>query len=282
MTPPILAAADAITLDFYKVVTVGGLTFHLNTILASVVAAGIVAGLGLYVGRRATAGVPGKGQLLWETVIGTIETQVERSIGPRGRRVVPFAFALFAFTLIASWLELLPGGPHPKALPPPTGDINLTAALAVLVMVAVHATSIRTRGLRGYLRHYLQPRWWLLPLNLVEELVKPLSLALRLFGNVFAGMIMVVLIGELFPPYVAPLPLLVWKAFAVFVALLQALIFALLTMLYFETALKPDEETPRSRRRPGRLEAPPKRSQPVEPPLPNPGPRRPLTPQEVS
>lgn len=246
MTQPILAAAEAINLDFYKAVTFGGFTFHVNTILATVVAGAVVLGAGLYVRRRATAGVPGKAQLAWEVVIGAIERQVERTIGPRGRRVVPLAFALFAFILIASWLELIPGGPHPKALPPPTGDINLTAALAVLVIVGVHAASIRAKGLRGYLRHYFRPMWWLFPLNLLEELAKPMSLALRLFGNVFAGMIMVVLIAELFPPFVAPLPLVVWKLFAMFVALLQALIFALLTILYFETALATDEDEPKA------------------------------------
>lgn len=262
--------------------TVSGFTFHLNTILASRLAAAIVVGVGLYVRRRATSGVPGKAQLAWETVIGAIEGQVERTIGPRGRRVVPLAFALFSFILIASWLELIPGGSHPKALPLPTADINLTAALAAFVIVAVHVASIRARGLRGYVRRYFKPMWWLFPLNVIEELAKPTTLALRLFGNIFAGMIMVVLITELFPPFLAPLPLVAWKLFAMFVALLQALIFALLTILYFETALEPDEESPRRKFRERRSAAARGGSANRQVRPSNPAPGGHLLPREVS
>jgi F-type H+-transporting ATPase subunit a len=108
----------------------------------------------------------------------------------------------------------------------------------------VHATAIRVRGLRGYFRHYLLPHPWLLPLKILEELVKPITLALRLFGNVFAGAVMVILIFEVIPPLFAPLPLAAWKLFSVFVAVMQAFIFPLLTVLYLQGALEPDADTP--------------------------------------
>ena len=113
-------------------------------------------GFGLYVRLRATYGVPHGAQLAWEMLVNTTERHVERTIGPAGRKIVPLAISLFAFILIANWLELVPSG-SPKSLPPPTGDINLTVALAGLVILMVHGASLRTRGLRGYLRHYLRP-----------------------------------------------------------------------------------------------------------------------------
>ncbi|MGH9103529.1 MAG: F0F1 ATP synthase subunit A [Acidimicrobiales bacterium] len=246
-TLPALAALTATSIDVnaHQRVTLAGITLHVDTILATLVAGAIVVGFGLYAGRRAQVGKPGKAQLLWETVVSAVERRVEQGIGPTGRRVVPLAVSLFAFILIANWLELVPSG-SPKALPAPTGDLNLTFALAGFVIVLVHASAIWTKGLRGYLRHYVRPSPWLLPINIVEELAKPVTLALRLFGNVFAGAVMAVLILELLPAVVAPLPLLLWKLFSMLVAVVQAFIFALLTILYFEQALRPDETQPGS------------------------------------
>jgi len=200
-----------------------------------------VVGFGLYVRLRATYGVPHGAQLAWEMLVNTTERHVERTIGPAGRKIVPLAISLFVFILIANWLELVPSG-SPKSLPPPTGDINLTVALAGLVILMVHGASLRTRGLRGCLRHYLRPSPWLLPINLVEEIAKPVTLALRLFANVFAGAVMTALIIELLPPHVVWMPLLFWKLFAMCVAVVQAFLFALLTILYFRTALESDAE----------------------------------------
>jgi F-type H+-transporting ATPase subunit a len=152
--------------------------------------------------------------------------------------------ALFVFILVSSLLETVPSGHPHKLLPPPTGDLNLTVALALLVVFWVHATAIRVRGVRGYLRHYLHPHPWLLPLKILEELVKPITLALRLFGNVFAGAVMVVLIFEVIPPVLAPIPLAAWKLFGVFIAVMQAFIFPLLAVLYLQSALEHDADPP--------------------------------------
>ena len=243
MNTQTLAAAGRIDIGVHDTITLGGATFNTDTIAASLVAGIVVIGLGFYVRLRTTSGVPHRAQLLFETLVSATERQVERTIGPTGRRIVPLAITLFVFILIANWLELIPSG-SPKALPSPTGDINLTVALAGFVILLVHGASLRARGVRGYLHHYLRPSPWLLPINLIEEIAKPITLALRLFGNVFAGTVMATLILELFPPHLALLPLLAWKLFAMFVAVVQAFLFALLSILYFETALKPDGEPP--------------------------------------
>ena len=89
--------------------------------------------------------------------------------------------------------------------------------------------------MKGYFGHFLEPFPVLLPLTILEELIKPITLALRLFGNIFAGGIMLALIG-LMPAYLLWAPNLVWKAFDMFIGLIQAFIFALLTVLYFAMA----------------------------------------------
>ena len=121
-------------------------------------------------------------------------------------------------------------------LPVPTADTNLTYALALVTMVSVWVYGIRQKGVRGYFKHFVEPFPVLLPLNVLEELIKPITLALRLFGNIFAGGIMLALIA-LIPIYVmwAAQPRLEALRHGV-IAVIQAFIFALLTVLYFAMA----------------------------------------------
>jgi F-type H+-transporting ATPase subunit a len=233
--------AGAIDVNIHKPLEVAGTTLHINTIWATIVAGLFVLASGFFVRWRLTSGVPGRLQLLWETVISAVERQVERNIGPAGRRIVPLAVTLFLFLVTANWLALVPTG-SPEHLPAPTADVNLTLALALFVIILVHVAAIRATGLKGYLRRYTRPAWWLLPMNVVEELVKPVTLALRLFGTTFASALVLILIAELFPVAVAPVPIALWKIFDMAVGVVQAFIFALLTLLYFESAMRRDEQ----------------------------------------
>ena len=182
--------------------------------------------------------VPSKLQLIWESVVGEVNRQVEDNLGKVHPYVAPLAIALFFFILIANWLELIPSklnedGHH--LLAAPTADTNLTYALAAVTIVSVWVYGIRTKGFKGYFSHFLEPFPVLLPLNILEELVKPITLALRLFGNIFAGGIMLALIG-LIPIWASWAPNILWKAFDMFIGGIQAFIFALLTVLYFAMA----------------------------------------------
>ena len=117
----------------------------------------------------------------------------------------------------------------------------MTYAMALTVIILVHATWIRTQGLGHYVGHYFRPYKVLFPINLIEEIAKPLTLALRLFGNIFSGGIMLLLIWALLPWFVVPIGDLGWKIFdGLFVAPIQAFIFSLLTVLYFQTAMSGD------------------------------------------
>ena len=229
-----------------------GMTFNLDTIWVTVVAGAIVLALGFWARAQLTKDtedhVPTKLQLVWETVVNEVTTQVEGNLGKVNPFVVPLAVALFFFILIANWIEVFPTelNENVHLLPSPTADTNLTYAMALIVIIGVWGFGIRQKGLRGYLKHFLEPYPYLLPLNVLEELVKPITLALRLFGNIFAGGIMIALIGGLVSLAPANIPIggvlagvlnVVWKLFdTLFLGGLQAFIFALLTVLYFGMA----------------------------------------------
>jgi F-type H+-transporting ATPase subunit a len=223
----------------------------LDTIWSTVAAMVIVIAMGVYLRSHATSGVPGKLQLAWETGVEAVTRQVEGSIGARGAAVVPLALALFIFILVANWFSVLGIGSEIEWIGPPTSDINMTLALALVVIIPVHIASIRARGIVGYVRHYVSqpfPKALFLVnafINGVEEIAKPLTLALRLFGNLLSGGLMLALIaalgvwsishvpiGDAFTIVLNPL----WKVFDLAIGFIQAFIFALLTILYFDSA----------------------------------------------
>jgi len=224
----------------------------LDTVWATAAAAVIVIGMGLYLRAKATAGVPGKLQLVWEMGVQAVRQQVEGSIGSRGAAVVPLAVALFVFILVADWFSVLGIGSDVEWLGPPTGDINLTLAMAFIVIIPVHIASVRSRGPIGYVKHYVAQPFpkALFPLNafinMVEEVAKPITLALRLFGNLLSGGLMLALIAALAVWNISHVPIgdvatiilnPVWKIFDLLIGAIQAFIFALLTILYFDTAM---------------------------------------------
>ena len=217
-------------------------TFNMDTIWATLIAGTIVILLGFWARRALTKDaddhVPSKIQILWEAIVGEVNRQVLDNLGRVHPFVVPLATALFFFILIANWMELIPSQLNEETghlLPAPTADTNLTYALAAVTIVSVWIYGIRQKGTKGYFKHFLEPYPVLLPLNILEELTKPITLALRLFGNIFAGGIMLALIG-LIPAFAMWAPNLLWKLFDMFIGGIQAFIFALLTVLYFGMA----------------------------------------------
>lgn len=202
-----------------------------DALVASGLTALIVIGVALFVRASASVRKPGGLQSAWEVTAASARGLADVAT-PYRDRVVAVAVSLFWFILAANWLPLLPGSP----LPAPTANINMTIALAVIVIVTVHGTAFQARGARGYLRHYLTPLW-LAPVRLLEELIKPITLALRLFGVLFASGLIVALLGALLPPPAALIPHAAWTLFDLFMGVVQAFIFALLTILYFNAAV---------------------------------------------
>jgi F-type H+-transporting ATPase subunit a len=228
MSSHLLLAESDIKIGEHHTFQLLGMTFNADTIWSTAIAGVIVLVMGLAVARSASSTNPGKLQLIWEMLVDWVTTQVESNLGRVNPFVVPLAIALFAFILVANWLELIPTHEWLKS---PTADVNLTYALALLVIVGVHIYSVRQRGGRGY----VEPYPVLFPILLVEEIVKPFTLALRLFGNIFSGGIMLSIIA-LLPTWILWGPNGLWKAFDLAIGVIQAFIFALLTILYFGMA----------------------------------------------
>jgi F-type H+-transporting ATPase subunit a len=249
MTETILAAESGIEVGHHTEAHWFGLTVNTDTVLSTAIAAAIVLGLAFFLRAKVTStGVPNGVQLFWEALTVQMRNQIESAIGMKvAGFVLPLAVTLFAFILIANWLSVLPvqysdseGGIH-ELLKPAASDINFVLALALFVFIAYHAAGVWRRGVLGHPKKLLKGHVAVLaPINLVEELAKPISLSLRLFGNIFAGGILVALIA-LFPPYIMWLPNAIWKSFDLFVGAIQAFIFALLTILYFSQSMELDE-----------------------------------------
>jgi F-type H+-transporting ATPase subunit a len=143
-----------------------------------------------------------------------------------------FAGSLFLFISGAAVIGQLP------AIPAPTANLAATSALAVLVFLAVPFAGIRARGLLGYVKHYFRPNPILFPLHLISELSRTLALALRLFGNMMSGHLVVIVLVALVGLLV-PVPLM---ALDLLIGLLQAYIFAILASVYIGAAIRVGEE----------------------------------------
>jgi len=143
-------------------------------------------------------------------------------IGREGRRYVFLSGTMFLFVLFMNLSWLIP------ELTPATIDLSATLALGVVTIVGVQVIGIQKKGLKRYLKHYIEPNPFMLPMNIIEELVKPLSLGLRLFGNMF-GEEMIVLILFILVPVLLPVPI---QLLGVLMGSIQAYVFSLLTALY--------------------------------------------------
>ncbi len=164
-----------------------------------------------------------------ETILNFL-TQIMGS-EKNARKYLPLLASFFILILASNYSGLLPGAGHTRGLQAPTSTLSVTAAFALVVFFATHYYGIKTKGLK-YFKHFIEPSPFLLPLNIVEEFVKPLSLSLRLYGNIFGEEMVVASLFALVPLFV-PLPMML---LGVFFGLIQAFVFTLLASLYIGTA----------------------------------------------
>lgn len=165
-----------------------------------------------------------------ESIVTYINTQIEELTHQKPRRYLPFIGTLFLFISIANLLSAVPG------YRAPTGSLSTTAALATAVLLAVPFFGIRQLGLWSYLKQYTQPSVFMLPFNLIGEISRTLSLAVRLFGNVMSGdmitAILLVIVPLIFPVIMQLLGLLIGQ--------IQAYIFAVLATVFIASATQTD------------------------------------------
>lgn len=221
---------------------------HLDTVLLTLLAAGILLAVGLYIRSHVTSGPPGMLQNGVEAVIQFLNGVIEENLGRNPGTIATIALTLFFFIWVANMIGLLPI-PHIHS---PTSDINATFALALLVFVLLHVRYVRTSGLAAYKGHYWTNKWygWVFPLNfvsvvlgVVNELSRPLTLAFRLFGNILAGEVLLVVWAFLLPSGIGAPVTAAWNAifvaYGLFVGTIQAFIFTVLTVAYMAIASEP-------------------------------------------
>lgn len=205
-----------------------GMTFHMDTIYMTWLASAIVLLIAV-LATRSLALVPrGRWQGLMEMIVEALLEQIDTNIGPNGRKVAPLIITLFIYLLISNWLGLIPG------FTSPTNDINCTLGLALLVVLIVHVLGIKNKGLIGHFGHFFKPYAIFFPINVIEELAKPITLSFRLFGNIFAGEVLLYILNMLMP-YLAPT---LWLAFSVFVGIIQATVFTIISVTYLANSLQ--------------------------------------------
>lgn len=169
---------------------------------------------------------------LAEMIVSWLDDLVTDIVGHPIPWLASFSGSLFLFIAACNLCGQFPG------VSPPTANLATTSALALIVFFAVPIAGIANRGVKGYLRHYLSPNPVLLPLHLISELSRTLALAVRLFGNMMSGHLIVALLVALVG-FLVPTPLM---ALDLLIGLLQAYIFTLLSTVYVGAALRSAEE----------------------------------------
>lgn len=239
-------AEPKIRVGHHQVAHLFGMDFNVDTILSTLVAAIIVLALAFYLRIKLTSGVPNGVQLFFESVTVQMRNQIESAIGMKvAPFALPLAVTLFIYILLSNWISVLPVQyGHGELIAPPASDVNFVYALALFVFICYQGAGIARRGPIAHFKQLLKGHTGWGPMvfiNVIEEVAKPLSLSLRLFGNMFAGGVMVSVIA-LFPFWISWGPNAVWKLFDLFVGAIQAFIFSLLTILYFSQSMSLESE----------------------------------------
>ena len=213
---------------------IGSLQVHVDTLLMAWFAMIVIILLAFIVTRKLNI-VPGDSQSVSEMIMGFLESISTGEIGENGLKHAPIISSLFLFILFANLEGQIPWRLYHLQhgeFTAPTSDINTTVGLALVVSVYYIGAGLLTKGF-GYFKNYLRPLWFMLPFNILEDFTRPLSLSLRLFGNILAGELIILILLSLIPVF-ATVPMML---FELFVAFLQAYIFSVLAAHYISAAI---------------------------------------------
>jgi len=179
--------------------------------------------------KRNIKTVPTGLQNFLEPVIDSIENMIEETMGPKGKAYFPLIATIAFFILVSNLIALIPG------FFPPTANLNTNAAMALTVFAMTHIVGLKEHGI-GYFKHFCGPVIWpyMLPIEIVGHLARPLSLTLRLFGNMYGHEIVLMIFFGLVP-FIVPLPMMLM---GVLVAFIQTFVFMLLAMIYIAGSLE--------------------------------------------
>ncbi|WP_094752704.1 F0F1 ATP synthase subunit A [Psychromonas sp. CD1] len=234
-------------------VTNGGFwTFNVDSLLISVILGIIMLALFRKVAKKATTGVPGKFLCFVEILIEFVDNTVKDIFHGKNKLIAPLALTIFVWVFLMNVMDLLPVdaipyvaselfGIHFRVVP--SADVNITMSMSLSVFILIIFYSIKIKGISGFAKELaLQPfnHWAFIPINLLLEGVtlisKPVSLGLRLFGNMYAGELIFILIAGLLPWWSQFILSVPWAIFHILIITLQAFIFMVLTIVYLSQA----------------------------------------------
>ena len=216
---------------FFELIGLGHFAHSYPWVLYTWFVMALLIGLG-YLATKTVSMVPAGLQNFFEVLISGMEEFMVDISGEEGRWLFPLAGTIFIFIFVCNLIGIIPG------FFPPTATLNTTAACALIVVIFTHVIGIKYHGVK-YIKHFLGPVWWMIPIifpiEVIGHVARILSLSFRLFGNMMGHELVLGILFGLAGAFFAPLPIM---ALGIFVALVQAFVFFLLTIMYFTGAME--------------------------------------------
>ncbi len=206
------------------------MTLNLDAILMTWLVIMVLIIFGFFAARKKSV-LPGPIQIMGELVVSQIYNLVEDAMDKeRAEKYGPLICALFMFLLLSNWIGMFP---H---LHEPTKDLNTPLSLGIMGFCIAHYAGIKSKGFKKYAAEYFEPIFLMMPLNVIGELAKIVSISFRLFGNIMGGSIIILVVSYL--TYSVILPPFLNAFFGIFVGAIQAFVFTMLTLVYISVQIK--------------------------------------------
>ena len=206
------------------------ITINLEVVVMTWIVFALLIVLGLFASYKRKI-LPRPIQALGELIVSLLYGLTEDALGKElAKTYAPLICALFMFLLLSNWLGIIP---H---LEEPTKDLNTTFGLGIMGFFIAHYAGIKSQGFKAYIKEYFQPIFFMMPLNVIGELAKIVSISFRLFGNIMGGSIIILVVSHLI--YSLVLPPLLYGFFGLFVGTIQAFVFTMLTIVYISVQVK--------------------------------------------
>lgn len=213
------------------VFTIGGYQVELNsdTLIMSWVVMAVLIAFG-FLATRKLSFLPGPWQTLGEVMVNAFQGLTNDALDGENRKYFPLIITLFMFLWLCNIIGVIPG------LSEPTKDLNTPLAYGILGFFIAHYAGIKTKGFKHYASEYVQPMFFMAPLNIIGELSKVVSISFRLYGNIMGGSIIILVVSDLV--YNVVLPPVLYAFFGIFVGTIQAFVFTMLTLVYISVQTK--------------------------------------------
>jgi len=206
------------------------MTFNLEVIAMTWIVIVLLLVFGFLAARKRGL-LPGSFQLLGELFVSGLYGLTEDALDKKmAQKYGPLTCALFMFLVISNWIGIIP------FLEEPTKDLNTPISLGALGFFIAHYAGIKSKGIKKYLKEYCEPIFFMMPLNVIGELAKVISISFRLFGNIMGGAIIIMVVSYL--SYSIVLPPFLNAFFGLFVGTIQAFVFTMLTIVYISVQVK--------------------------------------------